>query len=137
MNTLDMLKQIFDVCIIPLLGVLTAYLITYIQTTKEQLKKKTDNELLNKYIDMVGNTVSDCVKTTNQTYVDSLKQEGKFDEEAQKTAFQKSLNAVLALLTTEAKEYLTEAYGDLNLYLTNKIESTVEKEKAKKKISAE
>lgn len=137
MNTLDMLKQIFDVCIIPLLGVLTAYLITYIQTAKEQLKKKTDNELLNKYIDMVGNTVSDCVKTTNQTYVDSLKQEGKFDEEAQKTAFQKSLNAVLALLTTEAKEYLTEAYGDLNLYLTNKIESTVEKEKAKKKISAE
>lgn len=137
MNTLDMLKQIFDVCIIPLLGVLTAYLITYIQTAKEQLKKKTDNELLNKYIDMVGNTVSDCVKTTNQTYVDSLKQEGKFDEEAQKTAFQKSLNAVLALLTTEAKEYLTEAYGDLNLYLTNKIESTVEKEKAKKKTSAE
>ena len=133
--TVEMLKQIFDVCIIPLLGVLTAYVITYIQTTKEQLKKKTDNDLLNKYIDMVGDTVSDCVKTTNQTYVDSLKQQGKFDEEAQKVAFQKSLNAVLALLTKEAKEYLTAAYGDLNLYLTNKIESTVEKEKAKKKFT--
>ena len=84
---------------------------------------------------MVGDTVSDCVKTTNQTYVDSLKQQGKFDEEAQKVAFQKSLNAVLALLTKEAKEYLTAAYGDLNLYLTNKIESTVEKEKAKKRLT--
>lgn len=133
--TLEMLKQIFDVCIIPLLGVLTAYVITYIQTAKEQLKKKTDNDLLNKYIDMVANTVSDCVKTTNQTYVDALKEQGKFDEEAQKVAFQKSLNAVLALLTKEAKEYLTAAYGDLNLYLTNKIESTVEKEKAKKKLT--
>ena len=29
---IEMLKQIFDVCIIPLLGVLTAYVITYIQT---------------------------------------------------------------------------------------------------------
>ena len=133
--TVEMLKQIFDVCIIPLLGVLTTYAITYIQTAKEQLKKKTDNDLLNKYIDMVGDTISDCVKTTNQTYVDSLKQEGKFDEEAQKVAFQKTFNAVLVLLTKEAKDYLTAAYGDLNLYLTNKIESTVEKEKAKKKLT--
>ena len=45
-----LLQQIFEVCIIPLLGVLTAYVITYIQTAKEQLKKKTDNDLLNKYL---------------------------------------------------------------------------------------
>ena len=55
--------------------------------------------------------------------------------EEQKIAFQKTLNAVLVLLTKEAKDYLTAAYGDLNLYLTNKIESTVEKEKAKKKLT--
>lgn len=131
MNNLDILKQIFDVCIVPLIAILTSYLVSYIQVQKEQLKKKTDNELLNKYIDMAANTIADYVTTTNQTYVDALKKEGKFDEEAQKVAFQKTLNAVLALLTKEAKEYLTEAYGDLNLYLTNKIESTVNEKKSK------
>lgn len=129
MDKLEMLKQIFDVCIVPLLAVLTSYLVSYIQSQKEQIKKTTDNELLNKYIDMVANTISDCVTTTNQTYVDALKKEGKFDEEAQKVAFQKTLNAVLALMTKESKEYLTEAYGDLNLYLTNKIEATVNEKK--------
>ena len=132
MNSLDILKQIFDVCIVPLIAILTSYLISYIQVQKEQLKKKTDNELLNKYIDMTANTIADCVTTTNQTYVEALKKEGKFDEEAQKVAFQKTLNAVLALLTKEAKDYLTEAYGDLNLYLTNKIESTVNEKKISK-----
>ena len=132
MNNLNILKQIFDVCIVPLIAILTSYLISYIQVQKEQLKKKTDNELLNKYIDMAANTIADCVTTTNQTYVEALKKEGKFDEEAQKVAFQKTLNAVLALLTKEAKDYLTEAYGDLNLYLTNKIESTVNEKKTSK-----
>ena len=132
MNSLDILKQIFDVCIVPLIAILTSYLVSYIQVQKEQLKKKTDNELLNKYIDMAANTIADCVTTTNQTYVEEQKKEGKFDEEAQKVAFQKTLNAVLALLTKEAKDYLTEAYGDLNLYLTNKIESTVNEKKTSK-----
>ena len=79
--------------------------------------------------------MSDWVKTTEQSEGDSLKQEGKVEEGAQKVAFQKTFNAVLVLLTKEAKDYLTAAYGDLNLYLTNKIESTVEKEKAKKKFT--
>jgi hypothetical protein len=33
--------------------------------------------------------------------------------------------AVIKLLTAEAEEYLNEAVGDLNLYITQKIESEV------------
>lgn len=126
---MEMLKEIFEVCILPLLGILTAYLVSYIQVKKEELKQTTDNDLANKYIDKVAQTIVDCVKSTNQTYVDSLKKSGTFDEAAQKEAFKRTFNSVMALLSDEAKGYLTEIYGDLELYLTNKIEATVKENK--------
>lgn len=125
MNWMEMLQQIFQVCIIPLLGVLTAYLVKYIQVKAEEIKTTTDNELTKKYVDMLAKTISDCVIATNQTYVDNMKKENAFDAEAQRHAFQITYAAVLNLLTDEAKVYLEAFYGDLNGYITNKIEAEV------------
>lgn len=132
-----LLSSIFEVCIIPLLGVLTAYAVAFLKAKKEEIlakiatnKTQEEKELTSKYLNMVEKTVTDCVMATNQTYVDSLKQEGKFDAEAQKTAFNKTLDAVLAILTDDAKIYLTQIFGDLNIYLTNLIESQVKINKA-------
>ena len=134
---LGLLESIFEVCIVPLLGVLTAYAVAFLKAKKEEILAKIatnrtqeEKELASKYLSMVEKTVTDCVMATNQTYVDSLKQEGKFDSEAQKTAFNKTLDAVLAILTDDAKEYLTQIFGDLNVYLTNLIESQVKINKA-------
>ncbi len=74
---------------------------------------------------MLDRTISECVVATTQTYVDALKKEGKFDGEAQKVAFQKTFDAVIGILTDDAKEYLGEAVSDLNAYITNKIEANV------------
>jgi hypothetical protein len=60
-----------------------------------ELKTKTDNEVLAKYIGMLTNTVTDCVIATNQTYVEALKKQGAFDAEAQKVAFDLTYKAVL------------------------------------------
>ena len=128
-NFLQMLSQIFEVCVIPLLGILTAYLVQYIATKKDALIKQNDNALAAKYITMLSNTITDCVIATNQTYVDSLKVHGKFDAEAQKKAFNMTLTAVLSILNDEAKEYLTAIYGDLNTYITKQIEAAVNKNK--------
>ena len=128
-NFLQMLSQIFEVCVIPLLGILTAYLVQYIATKKDALIKQNDNALAAKYITMLSKTITDCVIATNQTYVDSLKSQGKFDAEAQKKAFNMTLTAVLSILNDEAKEYLTAIYGDLNTYITKKIEEAVNKNK--------
>lgn len=134
---LGLLSSIFEVCIIPLLGILTTYAVAFLKAKKEEIlakiatnKTQEEKELASKYLNMVEKTVTDCVMATNQTYVDSLKQEGKFDAEAQKTAFNKTLDAVLAILTDDAKEYLTQIFGDLNVYLTNLIESQVKINKA-------
>ena len=128
-NFLQMLSQIFEVCVIPLLGILTAYLVQYIATKKDALIKQNDNALAAKYITMLSKTITDCVIATNQTYVYSLKSQGKFDAEAQKKAFNMTLTAVLSILNDEAKEYLTAIYGDLNTYITKQIEAAVNKNK--------
>ena len=128
-NFLQILSQIFEVCVIPLLGILTAYLVQYIATKKDALIKQNDNALAAKYITMLSKTITDCVIATNQTYVDSLKSQGKFDAEAQKKAFNMTLTAVLSILNDEAKEYLTAIYGDLNTYITKQIEAAVNKNK--------
>lgn len=129
---LGLLSSIFEVCIIPLLGVLTAFAVAFLKAKKEEIlakiatnKSQEEKDLAAKYLDMVEKTVANCVIATTQTYVDSLKQEGKFDADAQKVAFDKTMNAVLAILTDDAKNYLTQIFGDLNIYLTNLIESQV------------
>ena len=125
MEIMDLIAQIFEVCIIPLMGILTAYFVKWIGVKTEELKEETKNEKTEKYLDMLNNTITNCVIATTQTYVDTLKAQGAFDIEAQKTAFTMTYEAVAKLLTDEATEYLNEAVGDLNLYITQKIEAEV------------
>lgn len=125
MDWANVVKQIFELVVFPLLGIGTTYLIVLINTKIKELKKQSDNDLEKKYLDMLNNTITDCVLATNQTYVNELKKQGKFDLDAQKIAFQKTYENVMALLTDEAKKYLSEAFGDLQTYVNNKIEAEV------------
>lgn len=128
-NMLQMISEIINVCVIPLLGVLVTYLVKYINSKSKELEAQVDNDTAKKYINMLTKTITDCVIATNQTYVESLKAQGKFDAEAQKKAFEMTLSAVQGLLTEEAKTYLAELYGDLDAYITTQIEATVNKNK--------
>lgn len=129
MEWLALLYEIFEVCIIPLLGVLTMYIVKFIRKKTEELNSKNENELMNKYLTMLSDTIVDCVIATNQTYVESLKKQGKFDLDAQKVAFEMTYNAVINVLSNEAKDYLASIYGDLSAYITNMIEAEVNRNK--------
>lgn len=123
--TMALLAEIMEVVVIPLLGILTAYVVKLVNARIEDINKERDNVLEEKYLTMLGATISDCVTATTQTYVESLKKQGKFDAEAQKEAFNQTYTAVMNILSEEAKKYLTVAVGDLNLYITQKIEAEV------------
>lgn len=123
----EIIIQIFQLCIIPLLGILTKYLVDYLNARRDELNAKTENETAEKYTTMIFDTITKCVIATNQTYVNSLKEQNAFDAEAQKTAFNKTMNAVLEILSEDAKQYIIETTGDLNTYLTNLIEAEVNK----------
>lgn len=125
LDWLEILYKIFEVAVIPLLGAATLYLITLIDAKKKEIKDKTKSETAKKYLEMLDDTIINCVIATNQTYVDALKKAGSFDAEAQKQAFKLTYDAVMAILTDEAQVYLNEAIKDLNAYITNKIESGV------------
>ena len=128
---LELLNQIFQVCVVPLLAVLTTYLVKYIETKREEIITEKNNTLAEKYIKMLSDTITDCVKATNQTYVDSLKDKNAFTKEAQAEAFKKTSDAVMLILSQEAKDYLSTIYGDLNQYIITQIESSVNVNKKK------
>lgn len=123
--TMTLLTQIMEIVVIPLLGILTAYIVKIVNAKLEEISASHKNEFEKKYIDMLNDTISDCVIATTQTYVESLKKQGRFDAEAQKEAFNQTYSAVMGILSEEAKKYLNEAIGDLNLYITQKIEAEV------------
>ena len=126
---MELVKQLFEIVIFPLLGVATTFLIKYLNAKSSQIKEGTDNVLYKKYIDMLTDTITRCVIATNQTYVDALKKEGKFDAEAQKKAFELTYDAVLGILSQDAIDYLNNSVSDLDAYITNLIESEVNKNK--------
>ena len=125
MEWLPLLYQILEVCVIPLLGILTAYIVKFINAKSTEIQNKIDDDTADKYIAMLADTISACVIATNQTYVETLKKQNAFTAEAQKDPFNLTFNAIKAVLTDDAKSYLTEIYGDLTAYITNKIEAEV------------
>lgn len=125
MDWIKLLQEIFYVCVIPLLGVLTTYLVQYLKAKGNQIADSTDNALASKYIKMLTETICTCVEATNQTYVEALKKTGAFDEAAQKEAFNKTKEAVMNILSDEAKKYLASIYGDLDQFIESMIEAQV------------
>ena len=122
---MDILTQLFEMVLLPLLGIGTVYLIALIKNKIGELKQSKNDALLNKYLTMLENTIVDCVLATNQTYVESLKNSGSFNADAQKLAFTKTYTNVMRILSEDAKQYLEEALGDLETYVYNKIEAEV------------
>lgn len=131
MDWLHIANEIFDLCILPLLGVLTAMLVNFIKTKTAEAKKVTTNDIAVNYINMLEQTVCDCIVATNQTYVQALKDKNAFNAEAQKEALQITLNAVKTILSDDAEEYLAMFVKDLDTYIIEKIEANIEKMKKK------
>lgn len=125
MDWLEILNEIFQVCIIPLLGILTAVAVKYMQAKAAEIATNQENTVVAKYITLLADTITDCVVATNQTYVNNLKDKNAFDEQAQAEAFRRTYESVMAVLSADAKEYLTHIYGDLSAYITNRIEAEV------------
>lgn len=91
---ITLLNEIMQTVVVPLMGILTVFLIKVIREKMDAAAKNTKNETLAKYILMLKETVVDCVEATNQTFVDAIKASGEFTPEAQKAAFEKTLHAV-------------------------------------------
>jgi hypothetical protein len=52
---MELLAQIFEICILPLLGVLTAFFVKWVNVKINDLTAKTKNETQIKYLNMLNN----------------------------------------------------------------------------------
>jgi hypothetical protein len=125
MDWMNVLEQVFELVVYPVLSLAGIYLTYLIGVKIKEIKQKLNNEIADKYLDMLDGTIQKAVLATTQTYVDSLKKQGKFDEAAQKEAFKLTYDAVMKVLTEDAIKYITMSIGDLETYVTNKIEADV------------
>lgn len=125
----EALTTTLEVVVTTVIPLLAMFLIIFLKKKSAQVSAQTENEIAKAYIEEITNAVTTAVTATSQTYVDSLKKGGVFDKEAQLAALQKSKDTALAILSPAAAEFIARVYGDINTYLTAKIEETVRTQK--------
>ena len=77
------------------------------------------------------NIVNKAVITTNQTFVNELKKQGKFDKEAMQEAYRRTYESIVASLSQSFFEYIDEETIDIDALLKNMIETSVNWNKEK------
>lgn len=125
MDWANILEQIFELIVFPILGLVGIFLTQLISAKIEEAKQKTADATAHKYLNILDHTIECAVMATTQTYVKALKEQNAFDVEAQKVAFKQTYDAVIKVLTDEARKHIATIVGDIETYITNKIEAQV------------
>lgn len=125
----ELLSNLLFAVITAAVPVLTTFAVVFIKQVAANIVAKTEDAKVQGYITEIGSAVSDAVAATSQTYVDALKQAGKFDLEAQKEAARKAITACIATISPAAQAFIESVYGDLTEYLKAKIEAEVRRQK--------
>lgn len=125
----EILEMLFKLVVIPAIPILASYAVKALKEWADSKSVAIDNEIVAGYLTNITEIISQAVISTTQTYVDSLKAQGKFDAEAQKIAFENTKTTVLALLAEDAKAFIADMYGDVDLWLDTKIEQMVKETK--------
>lgn len=118
-------QALFSILALCIVGAVTIFIIKLLNKKSEKVNARIKNETIKKYNEILDKTIQECVISTNQTFVNALKEQDKFDIEAQKEAFNRTYQNVLHILTQEAADQLNNIYDDLDAYITTKIESEV------------
>ena len=126
---MELLTQIFELCIVPLLGLVTTYIIALVRSKMAESKALAKDQQTAKYLTIIETTITNAVLATNQTYVDALKNKNAFDAEAQKEAFRMTYEAVMSSLSADAEACLNEVTKDATIYITEAIEAAVARSK--------
>ena len=119
------LNEILKAVLTAAIPILSAYLLNLIQSKSREAQAGTNSVIVKDLIAGAEKIVTDAVTATNQTLVDDLKKDGKFDAAAAKEAFQNTKDAILKILPQTTRDALAVFYGDVDAWLDSKIESTV------------
>lgn len=119
------IKTLLEGIAVPCVIFLTQIIVRFVTTYMNKIKEQQKNEELNKYFDIVQDAIVKSVLTTNQVFVDNLKGQNLFDEDAQKQAYEQTRDNVLAIITDSQKALIESAVGDFEKWLKAQIEAQV------------
>lgn len=105
--------------------VLTALVSWGVERLIAFINSKISNTKYAKYLTDAVEVVTRAVKSTYQTYVQSLKGENMFDESAQKEALSKAKDMAMSQLSTGLQSYISQNFGDVETWLCGTIESVI------------
>lgn len=128
-NVQELLKMLVELVLLPAIPVIVTYVVKTLRTHIKAKIAQVNNSDVALYLNQVCDIISQAVTCTTQTYVDALKAEGKFDKEAQMTAFAKTKDKVVTMLSKEAYDLLNSLYEDVDVWLETKIEQEVRLQK--------
>ena len=117
---LNILAAVSTCIILPLISFLGIKLSQWLSA---KIKDEKAAALFTKAVDIVTN----AVRITFQTYVESLKNSGSFGKDEQLIAFEKAKAIIASELTEDLKVFITQNYGDLQTWISNQIEATIYK----------
>lgn len=115
--------------ILPIIMYVANYVVALLKAKAEEHIANVENEKVKNMLNEAVNIVSSCVLATTQTYVSALKEQGKFDMDAQKEALRITSEMAINFLPDETKAYIEGSYGDLDDFVTNLIEAQIAESK--------
>lgn len=127
--TSEMINAAITVVVIPILGIITKYIVLLLKSKITELEHSVHNDTLNKYLNLAEDAIETAVVSVNQTFVDAMKKQGAFDENAMEKSFHIAKNKALAIMGASAVSVLKEVYRDMDIWLDNKIEFYVKQNK--------
>lgn len=89
------------------------------------INSKIKDSKIAKYLTDAVDAVTRAVKATYQTYVQALKGKDAFTAEAQAEAFAKAKDMALKQLSAETKQFISENFGDMEVWMQGAIESAI------------
>ena len=123
--------------LIPLLVTIITICICMITSKVAKSAAESAPSKYSEIIYALENIVNKAVITTNQTFVNELKKQGKFDKEAMEEAYNKTFNSIVASLSQSFFEYIDEEAIDIDTLLKNMIETSVDWNKLRIRVSNE
>lgn len=114
------------------IAVLSPALVALVLVALNFFLKKTENiknEDVRENVQMVLQTIARSINFTNQRFVDELKKEGKFDEEAMREAFYRTKKLVEQQVDAEGRAAVEKIHKDFTVFIESEIESQINESK--------
>lgn len=121
MNLNELLNSLLFALLTVAIPFVLNQIVPYIKVLIKKQNIINENTILSNALD----DVMDAVLYVNQIYVDALKKEGTFTEQAQSEAFKLAYNEAIKVMSTEAKEIISKTNESVDEWLYKQIEIAV------------